>query len=158
MCIVIDTNTFPSVFKTKSADHYEFKPVWDWIMTGKGFIVYGGTKYNKELMCAGQYFRIFAELKTAGKAFHVEDKKVDREQILVREIEPRRCFDDPHLIAIFRVSKCKLLCTKDARSDKFIKDPKFYNNGQKPPRIYRTRRHHEALLCDRNIIHIQNRI
>jgi hypothetical protein len=49
MCIIIDTNRFSSIFEEENSDHDEFKPILDWIIFGKGKIVYGGTKYKQEL-------------------------------------------------------------------------------------------------------------
>ncbi len=50
MCIIIDVNALNEVFNTDSVNHLEFKPVRDWIIEGKGKVLYGGTKYRDELM------------------------------------------------------------------------------------------------------------
>ncbi len=42
MCIVIDTNAFHAVFNPISQKHGDFRPVLEWIVHGRGKIVYGG--------------------------------------------------------------------------------------------------------------------
>jgi hypothetical protein len=49
MCIVIDTNTFSSVFNENSQKFKEFEPVNHWILKGNGFLIYGGRTYKNEL-------------------------------------------------------------------------------------------------------------
>ncbi len=68
MCIIIDTNAFAPVFDRTSQNHAEFKPVLDWIVSGKGKIVYGGTKYKLELGKAYKYLKLFAEFKKINKS------------------------------------------------------------------------------------------
>jgi hypothetical protein len=52
MCIIIDADTLGLVFNPETKEHKKFKPVLEWINNGKGKIVYGGTKYEKELINA----------------------------------------------------------------------------------------------------------
>jgi hypothetical protein len=47
--MVVDANVFSSVFKPDTLGHPEFKPVLDWVISGPGFLVYGGSKYDVEL-------------------------------------------------------------------------------------------------------------
>ena len=155
MCIVIDTNVFSSVFHDTSPDHQEYKPVKDWITTGRGFLVYGGSKYKKELKNARKYLAIFGELQKQGKVKQVDHSLVDQHQRKVERIICDKNCDDTHLIAIFRVSSCCLLCSNDKRGDRFIKNRSLYLQHQKPPSIYRSKKH-RRLLCDRHIVNIQH--
>jgi predicted nucleic acid-binding protein len=155
MCIIIDTSAFAPVFVTTSELHVEFEPVLKWITTGKGKVVYGGTKYKGELQRAKKYLRIFNNLKRSGRTVEIDDQKVDHEQQLLESTLAHRDFDDAHLVAIIRASGCKLMCCEDERAHEFIKDGTLYPNPQyaSPPKIYRNSSH-SSLLCDQNIANI----
>ena len=43
----------------------------------------------------------------------------------------------PNIVAIIIVSKCKIFCTKDGRSFKFIQNRALYPKGISPPKIYK---------------------
>lgn len=155
MCIVIDMDVLCCIFKEDSHQHYKFKPVKDWIIRGPGFMVFGGSKYANQLRNASKYYGIVLELSKKGKTKTVNHTLVDEHQRKVDElINNPRC-DDSHLIAIFRVSGCRLLCSNDRRSDTYIKNRSYYLDHQKPPKIYRNHRHRH-LLCSANIVPIRN--
>lgn len=150
MCIIIDTNTFASVFDSNSEEHVEFSPVLNWIRNGKGKIVFGGTTYRNELRRAKKYLRIINELKKARKIVEVCNDEVDREQRRIESLITHRDFDDPHLVAIVSVSKCKLICSSDKRAYPFIKNGSLYPSVGMRPRIY-SRSNNSNLLCDHYI-------
>jgi len=159
MCIVIDTNAFHHVFKEDSRDFDQFKPLNRWIRKGKGFVVYGGKTYKDELKQTLTYFLgVFAELRKARKVIEINEQLVNKEERLVKKMEPDPKFDDAHIVAIFRVSRCRLLCSLDSSSDRFIKDKSLYHINQKPPAIYRSRQHAKKLLTNQNIVLIHNKI
>lgn len=156
MCIVIDTNCFTHVFSRYSENHSEFKPVLDWLMDGRGKIVYGGTKYQKELSNAGKFIPIITELKRRNKVVRLSDEKVDEWEREVKKklesdgkdhINDER-YNDPHLVAIFSISGCKLLCSTDKKSFPFLNDKRYYIKDRKPPRFYTAKRNIN-LLCDK---------
>jgi hypothetical protein len=62
MCIVIDVNTLASVFNPETEKHEEFSPVKRWIEGGKGFVIYGGTKYKAELQKTFRYLRLIRQM------------------------------------------------------------------------------------------------
>ena len=138
MCIVIDICALASVFRAASDDQDQFRPVYDWIFSGKrkGKIVYGGTKYKKELRKMPNYEKILHLLDWLGKTVTVEDAEVDLEQEKVEDRLQDKNFNDPHIVAIVIVSKCCLVCTTDKKSHRFLKDKKCYPRGFKAPRIY----------------------
>lgn len=151
MCIVIDTNAIASVFNRDSCHHTEYIPVLEWILKGNGKVVFGGTKYKSEI--PPKYFSILNELKRAAKAVEVNTQQVDENQQIVEAIISHRDFDDAHLVAIIIVSRCKLICSEDARADIFIKDRRLYPKRFPKPKIYRNLKH-VKLLCDQNIVDI----
>jgi len=155
MCIVIDTCVICSVFNKDSDNHRDYEPVHKWIIRGAGFMVYGGTKYLKEVKSIRRYLGIIVELKNVGKVKEVDKSIVDCEEDIVKKLIPNGKCDDTHLIAIFRASGCKLLCSSDKKSDLYIKNSSLYNARQDPPKIYRYR-NHKRLLCPAYIVNIRN--
>lgn len=155
MCIVIDINVFPIVFDSRHKEHSKFIDVYRWITTGRGFIVFGGTHYLNELKGVCSYLRFITELERSGRTRRLIDNLVDKEERLVEKLVSSSSCDDCHLIAIIRVSGCRLICSNDRRADKYLKNGKYYLKGQKVPHIYRDNTH-KRLLCNENICHIKN--
>ena len=85
MCIVIDTNTLALVFKKETIGHIEFKPVLDWILTGKGKMIIGGDIYLSEIRKAG-FFNMIIELKKYNKITKLSDSEVNEEYNYVKEL------------------------------------------------------------------------
>lgn len=152
MCIIIDANALGDVFNSNSQLHDEFKAVRDWILNGKGKVVYGGSKYRNELRRT-KYFKLIGQLKRARKAVVVDKEKVNAEQARIEALLTHPDFDDPHLIAIVCVSRCKLICSKDKRAYRFLKDKQFYPKGHDRPKIY-SQKSNSDLLTDVNIADI----
>ena len=153
MCIVIDANTFSTVFNPDSQKHGDFKPVLEWIVHGRGKIVYGGDKYKQELRNARKYHGLFSELSKVSKVIEVDCQRVNEIQEEVAGRVDHRDFDDPHLIAIIIVSGCKLICSDDSSAYPFLKRKDLYLNKVSRPKIYR-RSTNRDLLCDNNIADI----
>ena len=92
MCVIVDTNCLASVFECKSENHPQFAPVLEWIISGKGKLIYGGSKYIGELSKARKYLKIINLLKNKGKAICVEKERVDKEQERIeKEITDHYC-------------------------------------------------------------------
>lgn len=155
MCIVIDINVFGCVFNPKDSQHAEYLPVKKWVTEGEGFLVIGGTRYLTELQNARKYFGVMVELSRKGRVKKVRCDLVDKDHSEVETLLRGSKCDDCHLIAIIRVSRCRVICSNDRRADEYLKNPKCYPKGQKPPSIYRYKAH-QPLLCRKNIVHIQH--
>ncbi len=153
MCIVLDINCLSPVFNKEDEYHDDFKPVLNWIIKGKGKLVYGGKKYKEELRKAKKYLKILILLKKRNKIVEIDDKKADKEHKKLLEKIEEPDFDDPHLIAIIIVSGCKLICSVDKRAYKFIKEKSLYPAHFETPRIYRGKSN-KNLLSDKNIADI----
>jgi len=153
MCIVIDSCTISSVFNSKSRNHHEFEPILNWITNGEGKMVFGGTKYNKELSALGKYLRIIRELTTAGKCIILDKDQVDRVQGDLEAKYSHRDFDDPHIVAIVIVSKVRIVCTSERRAIPWLKKNELYPRTIKKPKIY-TSKQNRDLLKRKHIAHI----
>jgi hypothetical protein len=112
MPIIVDINIAHKVFKVGDPD---FGVVNQGLFnTGKGIkvrLVYGG-KLKREYERSHAILNVVIELDRAGKASVVPDRDVDREETLVSTMDV--CVsDDPHIIALARVSGVRLLCSHD---------------------------------------------
>lgn len=151
MCIIIDTNTAPKVFKSTDHFHADFEPVLEWITSGNGKIILGGTKFDSELTSRMTWFRrILVLLDSINKVAWINNQKVDKIESEIRALEPNPDFDDPHLIALIIASKTKLVCTQDKRAIPYINRREFYPKHCKTPSIYTSKKNRD-LLRDENI-------
>lgn len=137
MCLVIDANTISKVFDPRNVEHKRFKPVASWVTSGLGSIIYGGTKYMKELG-EGKYLQLFLELLRARRAVRMDTKAVDDLALKLKAAVPDEDFDDEHIVALVGISRCCLVCTDDARSIPYLRPRNLYPPGAKPPHIYRS--------------------
>lgn len=152
MCIVIDVNTFASVFNKDSKDYNEFRYVYRWIVCPdqKGKLVYGGSKYKDELKKMHKYQPLIVELDKKRKVCEIDKDKVDHWQYKIDNLPHHKNFNDSHIIAIIVSSCCKLICSKDLESFKFLSNKIFYPKNFILPKFY-TGSRNRILLNNRNI-------
>lgn len=151
MCIIVDTNTFGPVFDSNNEKHAEFKPVLDWVLHGKGKFVIGGSKYMAELKKAKKFLKVFGVLNVyKNKVIRLDTAEVDKEQKRIEAMISDTDFDDPHLPAMVIVSKCRLICSDDSRSIRFVTNPDLYPDNVKTPKYYTGSRNCD-LLSDKYI-------
>ena len=165
MCVIIDINVLGSVFRRESENHDDFEPIYRWISEGFGRIVYGGTKYKRELSKSRKYSRIFKHFNNARRVIKIPDEDVETiEKKISKELEeiikPKiskhifdERFNDPHIVSIAVVSKCKIVCTDDGGLSDFLKMSQFYPEGIALPKIYRNKSNRN-LLNNNNIAEI----
>ena len=136
MAIIVDTNCFARVFCRSNKEHAEFAPVLDWILRGNGFLVFGGTKYLHEVKASKKFWHFLRMLRDIKKVFICDCNKVDALQAEYEKMYNDPDFDDPHLPAIVRVSKCRLICSKDLRSLPFVTSRNLYPKRFHVPHFY----------------------
>ena len=143
MYLVIDTCCLARVFDPKNAEHDDFEPVLEWISTGNGSMIYGGTKYKTELQGAKRYLRLITLLEKKGRVRVLSDKAIDTIAADLKLAVPEKRFDDEHLVAIVIVSRCRIVCTNDLKAIPYIKRKDFYSKHKiHPPKIYSRKEHH----------------
>ena len=152
MCAIVDNCAFSQVFDQTNKNHGKFKPVRDWIVDGAGKIVYGGSKYARELK-QGRRAKFLAELSRRGKTVQMPTDKVDQTAGRLKKKVPEDAFDDEHIVALVIVSKCRIVCTGDGRSLPYLKRRDLYPTGVKRPKVYSSARNAD-LCCPRNVIDI----
>lgn len=110
MCAIIDNNVRHEVFGAREIQTPAGKFFLDWLDSGRGVLVVGG-HLRREL---GEYRRFEVWLETAvqfGRVRQVNDAQVDRETGTVSSQEISS--DDPHVLALARISGARLLFTND---------------------------------------------
>ena len=145
MCLIVDTNV--ATLALCHPAHPEFEPVYRSLF-GEGRpeqnLVYGGTlasEYDK----SGRISSAVQELLRTGRARREDDKAVDAE---TRCIKPQCKSNDPHIIALARVSGVRLLCTHDKNSG-LMADFKRKALIDKPRgRIYTRRKNSDLLSAE----------
>lgn len=144
MCIVIDADTLSRVFNNENREHVDFIPVQDWIIKGKGKMVFGGSKYQQELEAVKYLRGLILQLDKANKIRYADSDRVDSKGQELSQILVHRDFDDQHIIAIVIVSGANLICTGETRAVPFYTKKLFYPKGR-VPKIYKSM-HNKDLL------------
>ena len=150
MCVVADPPTFVPMFKSSDPDHPAFAAVREWVTAGPGKFVMGGAKYRAELFAVRSVLPFLTELEKRKKIVRRSDAEVDAEELIVKRIEPTEDFDDPHLVALVRLTGCRLICIQDQRSHRFLRATRLYRSAKERPRLY-TRAKNASLLCSDNL-------
>jgi hypothetical protein len=154
MCLVIDTNCLAAVFEEKAKNHRGFVPVFDWIRTGRGRMIYGGTKYNIELGRITKILGIVGELSRQRRTIKLPNTTVDPIAVGLKEQFPDPNFNDEHIAALVIASRCCVVCTNDNAAISYLKRTDLFPAGINRPKIYRGHKNHKDLCCDKHIVAI----
>lgn len=149
MCIVVDPPLFIALFKDTDPDHGQFAPVLLWVTKGPGKFVLGGSTYNRELMNVKSILPSLVELERQRKLVRASQANVDIDEAVIKGIERCADFDDPHLVALIRVTGCKLVCVRDGRSHRFLRDTRFYHGIGARPSLYTREKNKHLLRVDK---------
>lgn len=141
MCVIVDTNVASLVFGSPSDSEYQ--PVIDWLnsKTQNGRIVYGG-KLAKELVSYEKSSLYFRQLILSSRAIRIPDAEVDFEEAKVKQTGICRS-DDPHVIALARVSGARTLCANDRNLHADFTNPKLLSKPR--GKVYQNSRHAHLL-------------
>jgi hypothetical protein len=130
MCLIVDANLLSLVFCENPND--DFRPIREWV-DSEGKLAVGGhllVEYGK----ITNLLSYILSLSKAGKARIIPSNVVNNEEKLVTN----QCkSDDPHVIALARVSGARILCSHDKtlhtdfRNSDLIDDPRghIYQNA-----------------------------
>lgn len=143
MCLILDANRFSAALSTPPQPDY--RPIIDWLTApnSTGMVVFGGTKFLREIAWSERARRWFLELQRAGRAKLIDRAVVDAEEQALRA-RGLCVSDDEHMVALARKSGARVFCTEDAALWKDVRNPALLAKPR--GRIYRTKRH-VALLC-----------
>ena len=111
MCLIVDANVASLVFA--SPPDPEFRPVLDRIMRGAacGQLVHGG-QLTDEYAQIKAVRRLVARLDQAGRARQLKPSDVAAETSRLQDTGALQS-NDAHILAIARLGKVRLLCSRD---------------------------------------------
>lgn len=110
MLLIVDANCALSTLS--AAPHADYQPVLDALLTGRRKLAIGGSKQKIEYQRLAAVWRFVRSLDQAGRARLIPDSKVDEEELLVKQ-RLDMASDDPHILALARISGARLLCSHD---------------------------------------------
>ncbi len=141
MCLIVDANLASLVFGDQPSE--DFLPIIDWLTSPKkkGRLIIGG-QLTEELYGVESARRRILRLAQAGRAIFRSPNEVglEREQVIATG-ECRS--DDPHIIALARISGARVLCSQDKNLHRDFKNLKLINLPK--GRIYQNAKHAEIL-------------
>lgn len=120
MCLIVDANAASAVFSPDPPKGYA--GVGLAILTNQVGMVVGG-RLKDELRRVDGSRNAMVQLVRAGKLLSVDDETVNQEESVVQAMAPKS--DDPHVLALARVSGARLLVTSDAALKDDFKDRRF---------------------------------
>lgn len=131
MCMIIDANV-ASEFTEPSSDA---KPVLERIVSGRLKIVSGYQTRDELVKCA--FRTLYKQFILAGRIFEFPDSDIVKE---IRKVEEAGIeSDDPHVIALARVSGARILFSRDLALHQDFKNPKLIKNPR--GRVYQRKAH-----------------
>ncbi len=141
MCVIIDANLAHQFFTHPPDD--ELKPVLDWLTepSQDGRLVTGG-KAADELLKMGAPRRFIRALAQAGRLRLIPKAEVEAEETIVLATELCQS-DDPHIIALARVSGARVLCSHDKALHADFKNPHLVSKPR--GKIYQNTTHRHLL-------------
>ena len=141
MHIIIDANC--SADALTPTPKPEFSPLIRAILEGKKKLAVGGTKQKREYMKNTKAWKYIQLLDQAGRAFLVSDIKVDEEELVIKANIPL-VSDDPHLLALARLSGARILCSLDQALHTDFCNPRIISKPR--GRVYQNATHENLLI------------
>jgi hypothetical protein len=140
MCIIVDANTAHEFGRALTE---EALAIFEWLMRDGGTIAAGG-RVKRELVKT-RFRNIYHTLLLAGRLYQYDDDEVDRvEANVMAQLDLRS--DDPHVIALARVSLCRLLFSRDQDLHADFCNPTILRPRG---RVYQDKSHHHLLRSAR---------
>jgi hypothetical protein len=136
--LIIDANVLSLTLEQRKPN--DFTPIWKALISGNAVAVYGG-KLAREYAELRKFVPLIKELDRQGKFRQMSAQDVDAETL---RVESQQCCrsDDPHVIALARVAKVRLLCSRDADLQADFGSKSVLN----PPGSVYQRPEHEPLI------------
>jgi len=139
MCLIVDANLASLVFGESL--HDDFRPIIDWLTSPNknGKLVVGG-HLAVELNRIGRARRFIRSLQQAGRARFIPEDVTRQETVRLSSMCES---DDPHVIALAKISGARLLCSHDRALHRDFTNPDLISNPR--GHIYQTSEHEHLL-------------
>jgi hypothetical protein len=136
MCIIIDANVASEIPALTDDARPVMSAVFD-----RGLKIVSGQKVKRELL--GCKFRLlYRELLLAGRLIEFDDDRIQREE---EGLDPDLLVsDDPHVIALARVSGARILFSRDVDLHSDFKNHRIISGPRGS--VYQNRAHKDLLL------------
>lgn len=137
MCLIIDANLASVVFSDKPSKN--FSPLIDWLTNKDGKLVVGGQLASEvdRVSVARSFVR---RLWQAGRARFIPETITAREATVVSDLCDS---NDPHVIALARISGARILCSHDKTLHKDFTNLGLISNPK--GHIYQSAKHARLL-------------
>ena len=137
MCLLVDANVAHYFLTGKDP---ELKPLQDFIYRGDSMLVIGG-KLREELFRNRQVRSRIVVLSQSARVAVFDSDLIEEE---IRNLPHRSlASDDPHIIALARVSGARILFSGDQALHKDFRNPDLINNPR--GNVYQNRSHQHLL-------------
>lgn len=110
MCVIIDASLASRIFAEPTP--YEFRPLIRWLFSDKGRLIYGG-RNSRELYKVRNARRTIRELRRGSKAIEILGVDKEESRISSGSAGFSLASNDPHVIALARLSHARTLCSQD---------------------------------------------
>ena len=143
MCLIIDTNVVARVFSSEKDP--DFGKLHHSLFLGGNpsvRIVYGG-KLGREYLKVSLVTRLLLLLDRAGRARKIPNQAVNTEEMRITKLKICKS-DDPHVIALARISGVRLLCSHDRALHKDFRNKKLLDKPR--GRVYQDDGHRQLLM------------
>lgn len=110
MCLIVDACVASKVFGSRPSE--DFAAIVEWLGNKDGCLTTGG-HLETELLHMESGRRMLRQLKQAGRLRQEAPSDVEAEEGCVRK-ENKAKSNDPHVLALARVSGARVLCTDDS--------------------------------------------
>ena len=140
MLIIVDANCAVETLSERPSP--DFKPVLDAVIAGTNKLAIGGSTLNKEYQKLKGVWRFIRILDQAGRTQLCSVSEVDREMELVKTAFDISS-DDPHVLALARISGARILCSRDKALHSDFGNPRIINRPR--GKVYQNATHARLL-------------
>ena len=138
MCVILDVNRL-SDFQNQS--NTDMEPMRKWFLKMNSKFVHSHTEKFQKDWKGETKKRLLRKWKQAGKLRIVGKEKVEEETL---KLEGKIKSNDPHIIALARIAKVKVLVSKDGDLQKDFKNRDLVSHGS----LYKVAQHKHLLRPD----------
>lgn len=110
MLLIVDANCASKALCAEPTP--DFAPILSALLLGKRKLALGGSKQREEYRKLTSVWRLIRVLDQAGRTRLTSDVAVEHEEALIK-LSLQMTSDDPHIIALARITGTRLLCSHD---------------------------------------------